>query len=123
MFKLSNNRWIKVVLSREKVKAILEYSLKEVKEKAFEEKLLWFRNRLGRHKVSWTEGSDCILINKDHIIRDTLEFMDACDFRKELHISFEGETVSDAGGLIREWVTLLLKQLFSQQEAIFQQNH
>ena len=30
--------------------------LKDIKEKEFEEKIIWFRNKLSKRKISWTEG-------------------------------------------------------------------
>ena len=78
-----------MTLDKEKVENILNLSLKEIKEKDFEEKVVWFRNRLSKRKVSWTEGSDYILIDKDRIIDTTLQFLDAYDFLKEIKIQFE----------------------------------
>lgn len=69
--------------------------------------------------MSWTEGSDYILIDKTKIIESTLEFLDAYDFLKEIKIKFVEETVSDAGGLIREWVQLVTNGLFKKNEQVF----
>eukprot|EP00358_Blepharisma_japonicum_P005084 CAMPEP_0202944272 /NCGR_PEP_ID=MMETSP1395-20130829/5007_1 /ASSEMBLY_ACC=CAM_ASM_000871 /TAXON_ID=5961 /ORGANISM="Blepharisma japonicum, Strain Stock R1072" /LENGTH=217 /DNA_ID=CAMNT_0049642839 /DNA_START=358 /DNA_END=1011 /DNA_ORIENTATION=+ len=40
--------------------------------------------------------------------------------RKEFQISFQGEIAQDAGGLMREWVNLLIKVLFAPDLGLFE---
>ena len=48
--------------------------------------------------------------------------MDKCDFLKEIKIKFVNEQVTDAGGLIREWINLVVDELFSGKEEVFKRN-
>jgi hypothetical protein len=41
------------------------------------------------------------------------------NLRKELKIKFDDEVVDDAGGLLREWMHMFIKQIFSHETSIF----
>lgn len=41
------------------------------------------------------------------------------DLHKEFQINFTGENAMDAGGLFREWLTILIKKSFSEENDLF----
>ena len=84
----------------------------------FDEKLMWFRIKLDEIRIPWTEGSDCIRINSlESIIEDSMDYLDRINFHKETKIEFLREKVLDAGGVIREWIRIVLKKLFSLEKS------
>lgn len=86
----------------------------------FDEKLSWFRIKMDEVRIPWTEGADTIRINSlASIIQDSLDYLDRINFHKETKIEFRNEKVLDAGGVIREWIRLLLKELFSHERGLF----
>ena len=105
-----------------------------IKLRSFEEKEIWFKFNLETLRIPWIQGSDPIMITKENIIYDTLNFIDLCDMHKvydlllflflmfiyqEIKIYIENDKVNDAGGLFREWVFLLTKELFKPENGIF----
>lgn len=38
---------------------------------------------------------------------------------KEIKIHFEGDKVNDAGGLLREWIHIAVKELFNPEMGVF----
>jgi len=38
---------------------------------------------------------------------------------KEVKIEFIGDKVNDAGGLLREWIHMVIKEIFDQETGIF----
>ena len=87
----------------------------------FDQKLIFFKNSLKSFKISWTKGHDSIMIsNRDNIIQDSMEQFDKINIYKELKIYYNGEVNQDAGGLIREWITMLFKKLQSPEEELFE---
>lgn len=46
--------------------------------------------------------------------------LEKINLRKEIKIQFTDETVDDAGGLLREYMHLALKEIFSPQMGIFE---
>lgn len=89
---------------------LVALSAKEVLNLDFEEKQLWFYNQLEKLRISWMNGSDKLLLGKNSILEDTLKGIETCDLHKELTISFRDDKVLDAGGLMREWVYLIMKE-------------
>ena len=46
---------------------------------------------------------------------NNLDLITVEDLHKEFQVTFEGEIAMDAGGLLREWFTLLMKKFFSEE--------
>lgn len=76
----------------------------------FEGKTLWFYNQIEKLRISWMNGSDQLILRKDFILEDTTKKIQGLDLHRELKISFQDDKVLDAGGLMREWVCLIMKQ-------------
>ena len=73
----------------------------------FEEKVQYLRYILQKRKIDWMEGSDKISVNRENILDESMILFDKINPYKELKIEFKGEVSQDAGGLIREWLTVL----------------
>lgn len=82
---------------------------KEVANLDFEEKQIWFYNQIEKLRISWMNGSEQLTLRKDFILEDTLKKIDSFDLHKELKINFLNDKVLDAGGLMREWIYLIMK--------------
>ena len=92
-----------------------------VNDMSFVQKVNFFRNAMKQIKIPWTEGHDAIAIsNRDNIIQDSMKEFDKINIYKELKIYYNGEVNQDAGGLIREWITILFKKLQSPEEELFE---
>lgn len=89
---------------------LISLNAKEVLNLDFEEKQMWFFYQIEKLRISWMNGSDQLTIRKDFILEDTLKKLDSFDLHKELKITFLNDKVLDAGGLMREWVHLLMKE-------------
>ena len=82
---------------------------KEVANLDFEEKQIWFYNQIEKLRISWMNGSEQLTLRKDSILEDTLKKIESFDLHKELKINFLNDKVLDAGGLMREWIYLIMK--------------
>ena len=66
----------------EKINEIVNLSPEIIKTKGFEEKQIWFKFQLETLRIPWTQGADPILITKENVINDTLNFINLCDMHK-----------------------------------------
>ena len=73
----------------------------------FEEKQSIFKINLQKLKIDWREGSDFITINRDKIIESSIDELSKANIYREIKVRFKGEEDGDAGGMMREWLTLL----------------
>lgn len=76
----------KAIISKEKLDFLKEASPQQMEGKAFIEKALWFRLQLEKLRIPWTNGSDSILIKKERIIADSLNFINICNMHKVEYI-------------------------------------
>lgn len=80
----------------------------------FEQKLEFFRGYIKNIKVDWREGSCSLYIDREDFFRQSMMQFEKIDPYKELKINFKGEISHDAGGLIREWYSIIFKYLQSE---------
>jgi E3 ubiquitin-protein ligase HUWE1 len=52
-----------------------------------------------------------LTVDSNNLIKSSLAAISKCDMHKEVKIGFQGDKVLDAGGLMREWLFLLFKEL------------
>lgn len=96
---------------------------KPTKDTPYETKSIWLREYLNKIRIPWTQESIKIIIMREEIIHSTINNFDlitAEDFHKEFQITFVGEIAMDAGGLLREWFTLLMKKYFSEDYGLLE---
>jgi len=65
-----------------------------------------------------------IQVRRDHLIKDSLDqiqlaLRNGVDMKKRLNVRFIGEAGIDAGGLRKEWLFLLVKELFEPKYGMF----
>jgi len=51
-------------------------------------------------------------IHTDNVLLTSLTAIELVDLHKEVKISINGDKVQDAGGLLREWVHMITKEIF-----------
>jgi E3 ubiquitin-protein ligase HUWE1 len=99
------------------------YAIPDDKRYPEEEKnILLVRDKLNSIKVHWSYAHKDLYINRDTILNDSLIQifeLSPLEMRSEFHINFNGEKCQDAGGLTKEWLGLLIKELFSEELGIF----
>jgi hypothetical protein len=83
------------------------------REKTFEQKLQRLRSNLECMKIDWREAHCNMELNREKILEESIQNFPKLDPYKELKINFKGEVSYDAGGIIREWFTVLVKELES----------
>ena len=70
------------------------------------------RNNLEKNRISWTNGADYMKIDRSNMIISSYLEAKKVNMFKEVKIDFVGEKVNDAGGLLREWMHMVIKELF-----------
>jgi E3 ubiquitin ligase SMURF1/2/E3 ubiquitin-protein ligase NEDD4 len=96
--------------------------LESVASLTFKQKQLWFLDRISRLQKSWNDGYVKIEVRRDLILSDTFRAFNLLkpeDLHKWLRIAFHNEAGVDAGGLEREWFSLLTDAIFSTTAGLF----
>jgi len=62
-------------------------------------------------KVDWRDGFCSLIVDRDNILVQSMQQINKLDLNKELKINFKGEISNDARGLIREWFTVIFKEI------------
>jgi len=70
--------------SIEKINEIVNLQPEVIRTRNFEEKQIWFKFQVETLRIPWIQGSDPILITKENVINDTLNFINLCDMHKVL---------------------------------------
>jgi len=95
---------------------------KSIKNQPYRAKLEWIREKLSSLKIHWTQEYIKLRVSRDNLLEESflqIVSFDNEDMRKEFQIGFEGELAQDAGGLLKEWLTILIKELFSGEMGLF----
>jgi E3 ubiquitin-protein ligase HUWE1 len=91
----------------------------------FDLKREYFRLKLKklRHSAARAHGPLRLNIRRDRVFEDSLAFFEKLrtgdEVRRKLAINFQGEEGMDAGGLTREWYTVLAREMFNPNYALF----
>jgi hypothetical protein len=94
-----------------------DIQLEDLRNFSFEEKLKFFKKFLKNLKIDWREGSCNLNIDREDFFRQSMIQFEKIDPYKELKINFLGEISHDAGGLIREWYSIIFKYLQSEEKS------
>lgn len=96
----------------------------------FEKKLEIFKKNLCNIKIDWREGCCNLQLTRDNFLEDSIKqfnkiniYKVKIDLIKELKINFKGEVSHDAGGIIREWFSIIFKELESPKRSENQFNY
>ena len=104
---------------------ILEYkkkkkiNIKNKQNESFEIKLVKFKEEIKKKKISWENGFCQIDINRKNYVVESMKQINKVDLYKELKINFVGEVSYDAGGILREWFTILFQNLEGEHLNLF----
>ncbi|CAM9807039.1 unnamed protein product [Discosporangium mesarthrocarpum] len=90
----------------------------------FENKRSFFRSQLRRLRQHSTRryGSLRLQVPRNRVFEYSfhqLRIRNAEEMRGRLHIAFQGEEGIDAGGLTREWYSILAREIFNQNYGLF----
>ena len=80
------------------------------------------KDYIKKHKIDWTDGCDNIELSRENCLEESVEKIEFVDLWRELKISFNGEIASDAGGLYREWFTILIEELEKKEMNLFERS-
>ena len=72
----------KAEISAENLNFLKNATPQQINTQEFPQKLLWLRFQLDKLRIPWTSGSDGILIRKDNILEDSLNFINICNMHK-----------------------------------------
>ena len=92
------------------------------KDGTFEEKVDYLRYDISQKKIDFTEGCETLFITRENVFENSLIQIEIFNIYKEIKIIFLGEESSDAGGLIREWLTILFKQIMDEKTGLFERS-
>lgn len=81
----------------------------------FSEKISNLRKNLEKLKVDWRDAHCKLELDREKALKQSIEKIKTIDLYKELKINFTGEVSYDAGGIIREWFYILIKELQSEK--------
>ena len=91
--------------------------LEQMRGGYFQEKLTWFRFQIERMRVDWQNGCEMMLVDRHNVLMSSFTQLQKMNLRKQIKIKFEGEEVDDAGGVLREWMNIAIKEIFNFQVA------
>ena len=94
-------------------------NIKKKKKESFEIKLVKFKEEIKKKKISWENGFCQIDINRKNYVVESMKQINKVDLYKELKINFVGEVSYDAGGILREWFTILFQNLEGEHLNLF----
>eukprot|EP00826_Nyctotherus_ovalis_P060765 TRINITY_DN855_c0_g4_i2.p1 TRINITY_DN855_c0_g4~~TRINITY_DN855_c0_g4_i2.p1 ORF type:complete len:415 (+),score=129.10 TRINITY_DN855_c0_g4_i2:531-1775(+) len=113
----------------EQIAQLAKLPAEHVRKLETEEKELWLRVRVEESKQSAGRGDDLfstepiiLVIERKNIFRDSFEQFRTTqdlDLRQEIKINFVNEISQDAGGLIRDWFSTIIEELFSPERHLF----
>lgn len=93
-----------------------------VEQNDFAIKLSQIRANLDKLKVFWTIGKIELQVERDSILEDSVNsllMLNDQDMLKEFQIVFIGEVASDAGGLTKEWLSVLVEKFLTDEKEFF----
>ena len=63
-----------------------------------------------------------LLIRREHLFEDSynqFRTTSDLDFKREVRINFEDEPAQDIGGVMRDWFSTLMKEIFREDKKFF----
>jgi len=94
--------------------------VEEVRQGSTRDKIIWFRKKIQDNTVHFTEGFNKVEVNREDILGDSLrQFKKMDDLRKEIKVTFQNEISHDAGGISREYFSILVQELLKHEMGLF----
>ncbi|KDO30923.1 hypothetical protein SPRG_19683 [Saprolegnia parasitica CBS 223.65] len=97
-------------------------NLEELTMLPFAQKIKWFSTEIHRLWFPWESGHVDIVVRRDSVLADSFDhimLLKPHQMRQRWRVSFVGEPALDAGGVLREWLTLLCAELFHPSLGLF----
>lgn len=88
----------------------------------FQQKHAWFVQHTAAMEVPWEYGHLLLEIERDNLLHNSCEqllWATPEQLHQSLRIKFANEPGVDAGGLVREWFTLMTKEVFDDSTGLF----
>ncbi|CAD8074109.1 unnamed protein product [Paramecium primaurelia] len=92
----------------------------QIKNSEFPIKQTWFRLQLEKKRIPWQQGAETLSVNKESFLMTTLNMYKEINWHKEVKVHIDGDKVLDAGGLLREWANLIMKEIIHPESGMFQ---
>ena len=92
----------------------------------FENKRNHVRSQIKKLRDKVGRSNNQLKIRREHILQDSynqLRMRSVAEMRSKLSIVFVNEEGVDGGGLIREWFTILAREIFNPNIALFELSH
>lgn len=89
------------------------------KSNTFENKVSELKSEISIRKISWQEGCCQLNLTRQNFLYQSMEQIEKINIFKELKINFKGEVSYDAGGLLREWFTIVFESLLNKNRQLF----
>lgn len=96
--------------------------LEQVNALPFQQKHAWFVQHTAAMEVPWEYGHLLLEIERDNLLHNSCEqllWATPEQLHQSLRIKFANEPGVDAGGLVREWFTLMTKEVFDDTTGLF----
>lgn len=96
--------------------------LDQVQLLPFQQKHAWFVQHTAAMEVPWEYGHLLLEIDRDNLLHNSCEqllWATPDQLHQSLRIKFANEPGVDAGGLVREWFTLMTKEVFDDTTGLF----
>lgn len=96
--------------------------LEQVSSLPFQQKHAWFVQHTASMEVPWEYGHLLLEIERDNLLHNSCEqllWATPEQLHQSLRIKFANEPGVDAGGLVREWFTLMTKEVFDDSTGLF----
>lgn len=97
-------------------------NLESVHNRPFTEKIRWFSTEIHRLWLPWESGHAELVVRRECLLHDSFELVRAMkpyQLRQRWRVVFAGEPGLDAGGVMREWFTLLFAEIFDPKFGLF----
>ncbi|CAH0518859.1 unnamed protein product [Peronospora belbahrii] len=91
----------------------------------FQQKHAWFVQHTAAMEVPWEYGHLLLEIERDNLLHNSCEqllWATPDQLHQSLRIRFANEPGVDAGGLVREWFTLMTKEVFDDTTGLFRRS-
>ena len=96
--------------------------LKEVSQLTFQQKHAWFVQYTSTMEIPWEYGHMLLEIDRGNLLHNSCEqllWASHDQLHQSLRIKFLNEPGVDAGGLEREWFTLMTEEIFDERTGLF----
>lgn len=106
-----------------KDKIIAKVTLQKALEYSIDEKRIWFRENLNQLRISYYEDTITVVLSRENILDETINqfsTVDDLNLHKDIKIFFIDEDARDAGGVIREWLSLVTQQILMPESKNFE---